>query len=202
MQSLAYEMAPASSATTDCSGDRRERDLLAQVVRERDRQAFEELYHRYRRRLGPFMYRFTQDAAANEEVLNDVMMVVWRNGERFNGRSRLSTWIFGIAYRQCLKHLRGRVETEDLPEIVDDADLRTDFESKDLVRRALAGLSAEHRMVIELWYFAGFNYREIGEIADCPENTVKTRVFHARRHLRKIMDRLGENGHGDGGSRE
>ncbi len=155
--------------------------------------AFETLYHQYRKRLGPFMYRIVRDPAANEEVFNDVMHTVWKKSSSYNGKSKVSTWIFAIAYRQCLKSLRGRTVTvqTDLPEVGQNEEGRR-MEQGDLVRHALARLSPEHRLVIELSYFQGNSYQEIAEIAGCPENTVKTRVFHARRRLQSIMQDLGE----------
>ena len=59
-----------------------------------------------------------------------------------------------------------------------------------LLQEALDRLSAEHRAVIELTYYHGYSYREIAEIVDCPVNTVKTRMFHARRRLQKMVPRL------------
>lgn len=185
---------PAPSyGMTRTSTDDDDRALIGRIASKRDANAFERLYHSYRRRLGPFMFRFVRDAAANEEAFNDVMMTVWRKASSYNGRSQVSTWIFGIAYRQCLKTLRRAKReqgSEDGHEAI--ADITRSFEQQDLVERALDGLSAEHRLVIELSYFGGHTYQEIAEIVECPENTVKTRVFHARKRLKAIMNELGE----------
>ncbi len=178
-----------TAATTDND----ERSLIARIADARDTAAFERMYHDYRRRLGPFVYRMIRDPAANDEVFNDVMLAVWRNAASFTGKSKVSTWVFGIAYRQCLKHLRARRSTVELDESMHDGvDERKTIERQDLVLRAVAGLSPEQRLVIELSYFQGNTYGEIAEIAGCPENTVKTRVFHARRRLKAIMVELGE----------
>lgn len=184
------ESTTAGPQTTDDN----DRSLIGRVASARDTAAFERLYHDYRQRLGPFMFRITRDSVANEEAFNDVMHTVWRKASTYNGRSRVSTWIFAIAYRQCLKTLRKSRQagsTDELPDNLAGPDPRDD--EKELVASALAQLSAEHRLVIELSYFQGYTYQEIGEIADCPENTVKTRVFHARRRLRQIMRELGES---------
>ena len=170
-----------------------DRALIARIAANRDTGAFERLYHDYRRRLGPFMYRFVNDPGANEESFNDIMLTVWNKASAYNGNSKVSTWIFSIAYRQCLKTLRSARKnqaTEPLPDNLVAESGGAD--SQDLVSNALSQLSAEHRLVIELSYFVGHTYQEIAEIADCPENTVKTRVFHARRRLKNIMRELGE----------
>ncbi len=180
---------PMTAAMTDND----ERSLIRRIADARDAAAFERLYHGYRRRLGPFVYRIVRDASANDEVFNDVMLAVWHSAGKFSGKSKVSTWVFGIAYRQCLKHLRGRKPAVELDEAMHDSiDERETIERRDLIVHALAGLSPEQRLVIELSYFQGNTYNEIAAIADCPENTIKTRVFHARRRLKAIMAELGE----------
>jgi len=132
-----------------------------------------------------------------------VMLVVWRNGRSFGGRSSVSTWIMGIGYRKALKLLAASrrwtdrfagapfdeiIERSDsLAEQSDDRDLR------DLLDAALRHLSAEHRAVVELTYFYGCSYEEIAAIAACPVNTVKTRMFHARAKLKKLLPALGRD---------
>ena len=173
--------------------DADDRSLIDRVASGRDVAAFETLYESYRRRLGPFMFRIVRDTAANEEAFNDVMLTVWQKASAYNGESRVSTWIFGIAYRTCLKCLRSKRRDANTTPVVEDlpAD-EGNADERDLVAHALTRLTDEHRMVIELSYFLGHTYQEIAAIADCPENTVKTRVFHARRRLKQIMNDLGE----------
>lgn len=168
-----------------------ERKLLKAVAR-RDRQAFANLYRVYQPRLHGYLRRFAANAVVVEEIVDDVMFVVWTDAKKFRGKSAVSSWIFGIAYRKALTALRreGRyeaplqrdVETAD-PQGVSRADL-------ELIQAGLAGLSPDHRQVVELTYFCGYSYQEIAEIADCPVNTVKTRMFHARRRLKVLLPRL------------
>jgi RNA polymerase sigma-70 factor (ECF subfamily) len=168
-----------------------ERMLLAAVAK-RDRSAFSKLYRIYQPRLYGYLQRFAANAVIVEEIVDDVMFVVWTDAKKFRGKSAVSSWIFGIAYRKALTALRreGRYE----------APLRRDVETADphsgpradleLIHAGLAGLSPDHRQVIELTYFCGYSYREIAAIADCPVNTVKTRMFHARRRLKVLLPRL------------
>ena len=168
-----------------------EHKLLKAVAR-RDRQAFANLYRVYQPRLYGYLRRFAANAVVVEEIVDDVMFVVWTDAKKFRGKSAVSSWIFGIAYRKALTALRreGRyeaplqrdVETAD-PRAVSRADL-------ELIQAGLAGLSPDHRQVVELTYFCGYSYQEIAEIADCPVNTVKTRMFHARRRLKVLLPRL------------
>ncbi|MDE3009644.1 MAG: RNA polymerase sigma factor [Pseudomonadota bacterium] len=178
----------------ECSPEAEERALLARVCAG-DRTAFESLYRCYRPRLLRFLARTLWSPAAAEEVLNDTMLVVWRRADTFNGSCKLSTWIFAIAYRTALKARRILDDPSD--EVVqDEADESTAgpegvviaAQQAAAVRRMLEGLPAEQRAVVELTYFQDFSYREIAAVLCCPVDTVKTRMFHARRKLRLLLD--------------
>lgn len=156
--------------------------------------AFEALYRSYRPRLVRFLDRMTRRPALVEELLNDTMVVVWNRADRYNGRSKVSTWIFAIAYRKALKALHSvddAVEDEALDHREADGpgpeQQVGQMELRVVLEQALAALSAEHRAVVELTYFHGIGYREIAEIFDCPVDTVKTRMFHARRRLKALL---------------
>ena len=166
---------------------REERALLDAIGR-RDRRAFSELYRRYHPRLFGYLQRMIGNAAVAEEVLDDVMFVVWTDARRFRGESAVSSWIFGIAYRKAMTAARKERRHETPVDRGVDADALPAGRAQDLefLRTALAQLSHDHRQVVELSYFCGFSYQEIAEIADCPVNTVKTRMFHARRRLRVL----------------
>jgi RNA polymerase sigma-70 factor (ECF subfamily) len=163
-------------------------------IRERDLGAFESLYRAYHARLTLFLYKMLRRPHLVEEVLNDTLMVVWDKADSFKGTSKVSTWIFGIAYRKALKALRAQdepIEDEGMgarvsldPSPEDELGQRR---VQAILTTAIAGLSREQRAVVELTYFHEMGYREIAEIMQCPLDTVKTRMFHARRHLRRRL---------------
>jgi len=159
-----------------------------------DLRAFEALYRIYQPRLTRFLERMMRRPSLVDEVLDDTLLVVWHRAASYNGRSKVSTWIFAIAYRKALKAL----QRFDEPVDDDGADLRAEPGpgpeqqlSHEQLRlgllRALQGLSAEQRAVVDLTYFHGLGYREIADIVDCPIDTVKTRMFHARRRLKTLL---------------
>lgn len=158
-----------------------------------DLRAFEQLYRAYHGRLTRFLDRMTRRRALVDEVLNDTMLVVWNRSHRFDGSSKVSTWIFAIAYRKALKALRQDEAVED--EHRDERPATTagpeqqaeNRQARAQLARALDALSDDHRVVVELTYFHGMGYREIAQIVDCPVDTVKTRMFHARRRLRSLL---------------
>jgi RNA polymerase sigma-70 factor (ECF subfamily) len=170
-----------------------ERELLSRVSAQ-DLQAFEQLYRIYQPRLARFLLGILQRAQLIEEVLDDTMMVVWQTAGSFRGSSKPSTWIFAIAYRKALK-ARSRwpqpVEDEEFdtrvsPDPGPDQQLHH-HRLHDALVAAMNQLSREHRAVVDLTYFHGMGYREIAEIVDCPVDTVKTRMFHARRRLKQAI---------------
>jgi RNA polymerase sigma-70 factor (ECF subfamily) len=167
--------------------------LLARVSA-RDLQAFEKLYRIYQPRLARFLIAIVQRPQLVEEVLDDTMMVVWQTAANFRGSSKPSTWVFSIAYRKALK------AKAKWPDPIEDEEYDTRVSNEpgpddevhhqklhDALIEAMSHLSPEHRAVVDLTYFHGMGYREIADIVECPVDTVKTRMFHARRRLREAM---------------
>ena len=175
------------------SSSERDRLLLGGVARG-DERAFEDLYRNYHPRLVRFLSNLTRRPQLVEEVLNDTMIVVWEKSAGFRGASKVSTWIFAIAYRKAMKALR---RLDEPVEFKSPGGVRSEepgpdeslwqLERTSLILAAMQGLSAEQRTVVDLTYFHEMSYREIAEIMRCPVDTVKTRMFHARRHLKRLM---------------
>lgn len=169
--------------------------LLLARVREGDEEAFEALYRDYHPRLTRFLTKLVRRPQLVEEVLNDTMIVVWERASSFNGDSKLSTWIFAIAYRKAMKGLRKQDDPIEDHEAENRASLAPGPEEdtaqgrrRSLILQALEELSPTHRAVVELTYYQELNYEEIAAILDCPVGTVKTRMFHARRHLKRHLE--------------
>ena len=144
-----------------------EAELLRLVAR-KDRRSFEVLYRGYYRRLTRFLERLTRKPQLIDEILDDTMLVVWRKAETYNGASRVSTWIFAIAYKKAMKALKRERRSE---EILPDADAPSvthspeaefiERESGLAFKRLVAGLSIKQRAVVELTYYHGCSYKEI-----------------------------------------
>jgi RNA polymerase sigma factor (sigma-70 family) len=175
------------------SGGSEEADLLDRVAAG-ELRAFETLYRTYYPRLSRFVLNITHRQRLVEEVINDTMMVVWDKAAKYDGNSKVSTWVFGIAYRKALKalrkwdepvsdrHIEARASAEPGPE-----HQVGDRQRREALRGAIRKLSPDHRAVVDLAYFHEFGYREIAEIMACPVDTVKTRMFHARRRLKSLL---------------
>jgi RNA polymerase sigma-70 factor, ECF subfamily len=176
--------------------------LFAQVAAG-DTVALRRFYFAFHRRLHRFLLRVTHDPQLADEAVNDTMMIVWQQSASFRHESRVSTWVMGIAYRRALKALeaqrraRAAVDSERDRQttLADGAPGGEDLlaaaaERDDWLERALAELSDEHRLVIELAYYVGASCEEIAVIADCPVGTVKTRLHYARKHLHGRLEIL------------
>jgi RNA polymerase sigma-70 factor (ECF subfamily) len=181
-----------SRSVSGSSTEERERALLARIAGH-DSSAMKELYLLYHRRLARFLMRLTTRYELAEEIINDTFWVVWQHAGDFRGASRVSTWILGIAYRRGLKTLR--YAGPPPPDIDVATEAGTDEPAKqeelsEWMDVALQRLPSEQRMVIELAYHIGHSCEEIASIMECPVNTVKTRMFHARRKLRTLLTTL------------
>lgn len=170
----------------------RETELIRRIA-QADRRAFEELYNLYHRRLARFLTRLTHRYDIAEEVINDTFWVVWKKAGDFRGESQPSTWIFGIAYRRARNSFRslarsGSAENLDvLSELPTSDEPMRAAELRDWLVQALEQLPLEQRLAVELCYELGYSCEEISTIMACPVNTVKTRLFHARAKLQKIL---------------
>ncbi len=175
--------------------DERERMLLSRVTNQ-DRQAFEELYLGYHRRLTRFLMRLAPRYDIAEEVINDTFWIVWQKAGDFRGGSQVSTWIMGIAYRRALKALRTLKPDAEMQPIASISDHLVGEDPNDAetttgwVHSALLHLPLEQRMAIELAYYLGHSCEEIGLIMQCPVSTVKARMFHARQKLKQLLPQL------------
>jgi RNA polymerase sigma-70 factor, ECF subfamily len=174
----------------------RESELIKKIAHG-DRRAFEELYNLYHRRLARFLTRLTRRYDVAEEVINDTFWIVWKKAGDFRGESQPSTWILGIAYRRARNAFRSSARggsAENLEVLLEpptsDEPMRAE-ELRDWLVQALGQLPVEQRLAVELCYELGYSCEEISAIMGCPVNTVKTRLFHARAKLQRLLPVLG-----------
>jgi RNA polymerase sigma-70 factor (ECF subfamily) len=193
-------------APISAMGSLREDDDLRLIARvaAKDQQAFTILYQLYAPRLGRFLSKSLKSDTLVNEAVNDTMVVVWRKASQFDpDRASFSIWLFGIAHHAGLKALArsakesctalpiGEKRDREEPEGTHDpATTVLGWELGRELMAALRPLSPKHRAVIELTFVEGFSYPQIAGIVGCPENTVKTRMFHARRQLAQLLSHL------------
>ncbi len=179
--------------------DRADLDLLKRVAT-KDKVAFEKLYARLFPQLNRYLTRLLRRPELVEEIVNDTMFVVWEKAATFEGRSKVSTWVTGIAYLKGIKALdrmktmpdQQAEEYSEADELEEPSNIISRLGLEDWLVAGLDLISPDQRSVVELTYFSGYSYQEIADIMDCPVNTVKTRMFHARRRLAKLLPLLRE----------
>jgi RNA polymerase sigma-70 factor (ECF subfamily) len=184
------------SAVTMTLADDRE---LVRRMALQDQTAMNILYARHNVRVYRFVLRSTRVEATAEVVMNEVFLEAWRKADRFEGRSSVSTWLMAIAHNRAVSRLRKRSEAaldegamEELADCEDTPEVTVQKQSKaQAMRECLEKLSPDHRAIIDLVYYHDKSVAEAAEIVGIPENTVKTRMFHARKNLSELMRKAG-----------
>ena len=173
-----------------------------ELIAKGDHQAFREIYDRYYKRIYLYSYRLFGEGEGAKEVANEVMLEIWRGAKRFRGESKPSTWMFGIAVNKVRKKIKRKSPPhEDLESVEGEVNVRStpdkatyQSELRDKMRTAIKSLSREHREVLDMTYYQGLSIKEIATIMGCPANTVKTRMFYARKRLGGILQHMGIGG--------
>jgi RNA polymerase sigma-70 factor (ECF subfamily) len=185
-----YQDRPAAPTSTD--------EALITRIAGGDRLAMQVLFARHHVRVYRFVLRLVKNEALAEDLISEVFLEVWRQAGRFEGRSAAATWLLSIARFKALSELRRRPDQaldEAALSIVDPADdpeaVAVKSDRNETLRRCLHQLSAEHREVVDLVYYHEMSIEEVAEIIGIPANTVKTRVFHARRRLAELLAAAG-----------
>jgi len=171
--------------------------LLAAIADGRE-AALAEFYRLHQARIYSFIVRRVQNSADAADILNEVMMEVWRHAAGFQGRSQALTWVLGIAHHKtmdCLRRRSPHVALEDsvVDNLEDECDgapeILAQRQDAALLRYCIEKLSDSHRAVVHLAFFQELSYAEIATILACPEGTVKTRMFHAKQKLKGCLVR-------------
>ena len=157
------------------------------------------LFARHQVRVYRFVLRLVGNQAVAEDLISEVFLDVWRQADRFEGRSAVSTWLLAIARFKALSLMRRKPDEELDEETAGAIEDRSDdpevaVQKKDksaALRKCLAVLSPEHREVIDLVYYHEKTVQEVAEIVGIPEATVKTRMFYARKRLSELLKTAG-----------
>ena len=157
------------------------------------------LFARRRTAIYRWLLRLVGNEATAEDLLSEVFLDVWRQASQFEGRSTVSTWMLAMARYKALALRRRRTEDQLDEEVIDAIEDDSDnpeqaAEKKDrseILRRCLGKLSADHRQIVDLVYYHEKSVDEAAQILAIPENTVKTRLFHARKRLSALANEAG-----------
>ena len=173
-------------------------DLINRIA-DGDKLAMQALFARHNVRVYRFVLRLVNDEALAEDLVNEVFVDVWKNADKFEGNSQVSTWVLAIARFKALSALRRRkdasldeVEAAAIPDSADNPEIC--LQKKDrvaILRECMSHLSRDHREIIDLVYYHEKSVDEVAEIVGVPKNTVKTRMFYARKRMSELLAQAG-----------
>jgi RNA polymerase sigma-70 factor, ECF subfamily len=175
-------------------------ELLKQIS-EGNERAMAQLYRSFSRKIYAYAFNRIHDSGKAEEIMVDTMYEVWKHPLGFRGDAKFSTWVIGIARHKMLDSLR---KNEPESDEIDDSlvsedigvfDLLAEKQRREGVQQCMGKLSDEHRECLHLVFYEGMTLSEIAEIQNCPENTIKTRVFHARQRIKNCLRLFIESEH-------
>jgi len=182
---------PAPGRPRSENPEERDETLIACIGRG-DRAAMRQLYARHHLRIYRFILRIVRDEALAEDLTSEVYISIWLQAHSFEGRSSVMTWLLTIARNKAIAVIRRRreVELDEDAEIASEDNPEATLQSKhrgEILRQCLTRLSPEHREVIDLVYYHERSVQEAADIIGIPCNTVKTRMYYARRRLFEML---------------
>ena len=171
-----------------CSDEELMRDLQRGELR-----AFDTLYERHSRPLFNFIRRLLRDESLAEDVFQETCMRVLKNAGRFDPRSRFRTWLYTVAHNLCMDELRRRrrrmsIPAGELPGPLPAPDPHERLVGGEYAQRLLGGLKPDSRAVVVLRVLHGYSQEETARIVGVPVGTVKSRLHHALKQLRRMAE--------------
>jgi RNA polymerase sigma-70 factor (ECF subfamily) len=167
---------------------------LVGLIDQGDKHAMQVLFGRYNVRTFRFLMRFVDSKSMAEDFVSEVFIDVWRHAGQYEARSQVSTWLLAIARHKALSALRRRSTDadNDAIEFIEDPGDNPEVAMQKTERSAilldcLKQLSPAHREIIDLVYYHERSIDDVAEIIGVPQNTVKTRMFYARRGIAKLL---------------
>jgi RNA polymerase sigma-70 factor (ECF subfamily) len=170
-------------------------DLIARVLVSSDRHAFSELVKRNQSALRGFLRSLTKgDHALADDLAQEALIEAYRSLRQFEGGSRFSTWLLGIAYNRFRGHLRRRREEPvdttqgSGAEACASADPQPSSDVGQDLDAAIATLRPEEQVALRLCYRDGLSHEEAAGLMGCPLGTLKTHILRAKTRLRSFLD--------------
>ncbi len=188
---------------TDEAVKREQEKQLIGRARAGDRSALRELVDLHKDRLFAFVWRMVRHHHDAEEICQEALLKAFASLDAFSCEYRFSTWLFTIAYRVCLNHLRrkraltGELDFTALPSTKTDlpsASLESEEAArlKELVWSVVGRLSAPQRATVLLFYRQEFSCHEIARVLGLPVATVKSHLHRARNRMRELLESVAD----------
>jgi len=173
---------------------------------EGDEQAFTEIVRQWESKIFNLAWRYMGNREDAQDVVQETFLSVFKSAKSLRDPASFSTWLYRITLNHCRSRWRRRA-----PEISIDDPLagredgenrmvasaaavftpRDPLETRDLIRKALMGLSEEHRAAIILKEYLGLNLEEVARVMECPLSTAKSRLYHGLKGVQRNLLRIG-----------
>ncbi len=174
-------------------------EQLAVLALDHVKEAFEELVNRYQKQLFALAYRLCGDYDEARDMAQESFLRIYQELPRYDTSRRFFPWMYRVAHNCCINLLHKRradvTPLENLPELADDefkleSNPVFNAEQQELsgaIKEALQLLPETYRLPLVMKYLEGFSYQEISEQLDLPVSTIETRLFRARKALKKLL---------------
>lgn len=185
------------------SDQRTSDEALIRAIGAGDQRAMHALYARHSVRVYRFVLRLTNNTSLAEDIVSEVFLDVYRGARGFMAKSQVSTWLLAIARYKALSAMRARLDEQLDDEMAtavadpaDDAETIANKRDRSaIVEDCLSKLSPLHREVLDLVYYHEKSVDEVAQIVGAPANTVKTRMFYARKRMGNLLKAAGLDAH-------
>lgn len=175
-----------------------DKELLQRIIEGKEK-AMEQFYHRFSTVVYRFAMRTLNTPMDASEIVNEVMLEVWRKADSYAEKSSVKTWLLSITHHKAVdllrKNIRHQHEDDDQLQSVADPNCSIDdfheaVSNEKYVAQCMGELSGNHRQVVEMTFYEELSYPEISDILGVPSGTVKTRMMHAKKILLSCVSRL------------
>jgi len=158
---------------------------LIEEARGGDSQAFLELLRHYDRQIMSVVYRFTGDRYDREDLYQEVFLAAFKSIRTYRENAAFGTWLYRVALNRCIDFMRKKPISSEFEETSSGGINPEQRARMDSVLKALGKLKGPQRICFHLYYIEGWNIREIMDVMDCSEGTVKTHLSRARAKVKR-----------------
>ena len=178
--------------------NKEEEHRLVEQIQRGDSKAFATLVKQYKDLVYTLAIRMLKNREEAEEVAQDTFIKLYKSVNKFKGDSKLSTWIYRVAYNTCLDRLKKHKRTLDTVEINDFTEYNVDAiengldaletkERKDAIVNCINQLAPKDNVVLTLYYFEELSIDEIAKVIGETTNNVKVKLYRSRKRLSKLL---------------
>ncbi len=158
-----------------------------------DKDAFEELFEKFQPRLRYYLRNLDQSAHDSEDILQEIWLTVLKKISKLKEPRAFPAWLYKIARNMVYKRFKKSVnfislDEQQLPVQVSEDNFSFSQEDAQKINRALKNILPHHREVLTLFFLERLPYQAIAEITDSTIGTIKSRIYYAKKSLRKELE--------------